>query len=643
MTAEHEHQTADDGLAERVANAVARATRALLDQQQPSGSWQGVVEAAANLEAEYVFLNRLLGRQRPDVDRRMGERLLALQQADGGWTVAPGLPSHPSTSIEAYFALKLVGIPVSEPALVRARDFIRGQGGLARAGVFTRFWLACFGQFPWEGVPAIPVETILLPPRSPFGIYALSSWTRATLVPFSLLMMHKPQARLPPDVHVAELWLREPEPADLAYPRSPSFFSWRNVFLGLDRTIALAGRVRWKPLRRRAVARAIEWILRHQEASGQWGGIQPAMVQSVLALHAVGFALEHPAIVRGLQGIDDLLVQCGDTLAYQPCVVPTWDTALAVRALLDAGADPASPPLARAAEWMLGTQIFRPGDWAIRNPDLDPGGWPLELANDHYPNVDASAAVLGALADLPAADTQAGRRALAHGRNWTFGMQSRDGGWAAFDTASASRVLEAVPFPDLEGLTDPPCADSTGHVLELMGTAGFGTGFGRVRRAREFLERTQRPEGCWVGRWGVNAIYGTWAALAGLRAVDEDPKSPLVQRAVAWLVARQNPDGGFGESVSSYDDDAMIGRGDSTPSQTAWAVLALLAADGDDAAVRRGVDWLVRTQRADGTWDEHAYTATGVPRRSYLRFQLFPLYFPLRALGQYRARASRTG
>ena len=500
------------GMVARIDAAVTRAADALLAVQCPGGYWQGLVEAAANLEAEHVFVNRLLGRQRPEQDRRMAERLLATQQADGGWSLAPGQPSHVSTTIEAYLALKLTGLGPAELALARAREVILAGGGLPRAGMFTRFWLACFGQFPWSGVPRVPVEMVLLPTWAPLNIYRLASWTRATLVPFALLMVHRPEVRVPPEADVRELWLREPTPEDLSFSRSPSLVSWRNVFLALDRAIALLGRVRWKPLRRRAVARAIEWVLRHEDATGQWAGIQPAIVQSVLALHAIGFASDHPAIVRGVQALDDLLAQHGEQLLCQPCLTPTRDTANVVRALLDAGVPGAHPALVRAGEWLVERQIFRAGDWAVHDPALDPGGWAAELANDFYPNVDVSALVVSVLQDLPVAAAPAGRRALAHGLEWTLGMQSRDGGWAGFDANNTSRFLDAVPFPDLEGVTDPPCADITGRVLAVAAARGFGLGLGRVRRGGR---RVDGP--------GLGSLHGR---LASRVRAQRDPAAP---------------------------------------------------------------------------------------------------------------------
>jgi squalene-hopene/tetraprenyl-beta-curcumene cyclase len=625
-----------EGLAGRAAGAATRASQYLFATQHARGYWHAPLEANATMEAEYVFFNRLLGREKPELERRLAERLLALQGADGSWPLYHDGPGSLSTTIEAYLALKLCGLKRDEPALARARDFVLGRGGLARAGVFTRIWLALLGQFPWTGVPAMPVELVLLPPWFPLSIYAMSSWARGTIVPLTLLLAHPPEVRHDPAAPLPELWVRPPRPEDLAFAHSPELVTVRNFFLLLDRVLARLGRSPWKPLRRRAVARAIEWVLRHQDSNGQWGGIQPAMLNSVLALHAVGFAPDHPAMVSGVQGVDEFLVECEGTLVYQPCVSPNWDTALAARALLDAGLDPAHPALARAGEWLVANQILRPGDWAVRNPRLEPGGWAFEFANDWYPDTDDSAVILMVLEALPLAGTPAGKRARAYGLNWTLGMQSRDGGWAAFDTDNTAAFLNRIPFADMEAMIDPPTEDVTGRLLQLMGTVGYRADFGRARRAVEFLRRTQREDGSWWGRWGVNFIYGTWSALSGLAAIGEDLRASWIRRAVAWLLTRQNADGGWGETVASYDDESLAGRGESTPSQTAWALLGLLAADGPrSAAVERGIDHLVRTQGPDGTWQERAFTGTGFPRHFYLRYHLYRHYFPLMALGQY--------
>jgi squalene-hopene/tetraprenyl-beta-curcumene cyclase len=629
-----------EGLEDRVSQAIARATQYLIATQHAHGYWQAPLEANVTMESEYFFFNRMLGREKPDIERRLADRLLALQQEDGGWPIYKEGPGNLSTTIEAYLALKLAGLGADEPALQRAREFIHARGGLARAGVFTRIWLSYFGLFPEAGVPSMPVELCLLPPWSPVNIYTMSSWARGTVVPLTLLAAHRPRVRV--DARLDELWCGTPRPEDWAFARSPELVSWRNVFLAIDRALKLLGKSPWKPLRRRAVARAIEWILRHQDTNGQWGGIQPAMLNSTLALHAVGFAPDHPAIVSGVQGVDDFLIECDGTLLYQPCVSPNWDTALAAKALLESGMDPGHPVLGRAAAWLVAHQIFRPGDWSVYRPELEPGGWAFEFANDHYPDVDDSAVILMVLRELPIADTSAGRRAVAYGLNWTLGMQSLDGGYGAFDVNNTFSLWNRIPFADMEAMIDPPTEDLTGRLLHCMGSFGYGPDYGRARRAIEFLRRTQRPDGCWWGRWGVNFIYGTWAALAGLEAIGEDLRAPWIRRAVDWLTARQNPDGGWGETVASYDDESLAGKGESTPSQTAWALLGLLAADGPHGrAVERGVDWLVRRQGTDDTWQERLFTGTGFPRHFYLRYHLYRHYFPLMALGQYRARLAR--
>jgi squalene-hopene/tetraprenyl-beta-curcumene cyclase len=628
--------------APRVSEAIDAAVRWTLTNQHAHGYWHAPLEANVTMEAQYVFFNRLMRRQRPDLDQKMAERLLALQQADGSWPQYFGGPGHASITIEAYFALKLAGLRADEPALRRARDFILAKGGLAKAGVFTRIWLSFFDQYPRAGLPNIPVELVLMPPWFPLNIYAMSSWARETVVPILLLMTNPPCVRLADGETVDELWCAPPTDDAVRFQRSPELVSWANVFLGVDRALTHLGKSPWKPLRRRAIARAIEWILRRQDSTGQWGGIQPPMLNCVLALSQMGFAVDHPAVMRGIQGIDDFLIQCEGTLMYQPCVSPNWDTALTVKALLDAGLARSHDAFGRAADWLVSHQIFRPGDWSVLNPRLEPGGWAFEFANDWYPDVDDSAVILMGLTQLPVAETAAGKRAIAYGLNWTLGMQSRNGGYAAFDTDNTFGVWNEIPFADMKAMIDPPTEDITGRALEVMGMVGYGMDFGRARRALEFVQKHQRPDGSWWGRWGVNFIYGTWSVLAGLRSIGEDMSAPYVRKAVEWLAARQNADGGFGETVASYDDESLAGRGPSTPSQTAWALMGLLAADGPRGAIDRAAEWLLQTQNAEGTWDEKPWTGTGFPQHFYLRYHMYRHYFPLMALGQYRARLGET-
>ena len=625
----------------RLDAAIARSQSAFLRQQHREGYWHAPLEANVSMDAQYLFLNRFMGRRLTRIDRRIVDHMLATQGDDGSWPLYAGGPGHLSDSIEAYFALKLAGLSADEPALVRAREFIRAHGGLARAGVFTRTFLAYFGQFPWSGLPAMPVELLLLPPWFPINIYALSSWARETVVPLTVLMAKRPQVAVEAHERLDELWLQPPTAADLAYPRSRDWLTWRNGFLALDATLKLAGRSPWKPLRKRALARAERWILERQDVNGGWGGIQPPMINCVMALRALGYPDSHPAVAKGLQAIDDFVMADGDQLFFQPCVSPTWDTALMCRALLDSGMPGDHPALRSAAEWLIDNQIFAKGDWSIYNPDLEPGGWAFEFANDWYPDVDDSAVILMVLKRIAHRDPARADRAIAAGLNWTLGMQSRNGGWGAFDTNNDSAFLNQIPFADMEAMIDPPTEDLTGRLLEMMGTYGHGLGFNRAQRAREFLLRTQRSDGAWWGRWGANFIYGTWSALAGLRAIGDDLEGGHVRRAVSWLKARQNPDGGWGETMASYDDERLAGRGESTASQTAWAILGLLAGeDGLSPAVQRGVDYLVERQRADGQWNEHLFTGTGFPRHFYLRYDMYRNYFPLMALGAVRRRAA---
>lgn len=633
-----------EALLSRVDEAIRKSQRRFLATQHPDGYWHFPLEANVTMDAEYIFFNRFMGREAHKLERRVVDHMLATQKEDGSWALFPGAPGHVSLTIEAYFALKLAGFDADEQALQRARDFIRAHGGLAKAGVFTRCFLAYFGQFPWYGLPSMPVELILLPPWFPINIYALSSWARETVVPLTILMAKRPQIALQPSEGVSELWLSPPSPEAVRFHGSPQWISWRNFFLAVDRTLKFLERYGpANPLRERALRRAERWILERQDRNGGWGGIQPPMLNCVMALRTLGYPDDHPAIRNGIQAIDDFLIADGDALMMQPCVSPTWDTALAAKALLDSGLAADHPALQRAAEWLIRNQIFKPGDWSVYNPHLEPGGWAFEFANDWYPDVDDTAVILMQLRRIITKDSQRKARAIAYGFQWAVGMQSRNGGWAAFDTNNDKEFLNQIPFADLEAMIDPPTEDLTGRLLELMGNYGFDLHSRRVRRAVAFLLDRQKPEGPWWGRWGANFIYGTWSVLAGLRAIGVDLHAPYVRRAVGWLKRHQNPDGGWGETLASYDDERLAGRGESTPSQTAWAILGLLAGeDPISPEVERGIEYLLRTQNPDGTWPETLWTGTGFPRHFYLRYDGYRNYFPLMALGQFRERLLET-
>lgn len=640
ISSNSESTSAVEGTVAQLDEAIRRTQKKFLSLQHREGYWHFPLEANVTMDAEYIFFNRFMGRNASKQEARVLDHMLATQRDDGSWALYPGAPGHVSLTIEAYFALKLAGFPTDTEVMRRAREFIRDHGGLARAGVFTRCFLAYFGQFPWYGLPAMPVELILLPSWFPINIYAFSSWARETVVPLTVLFAKQPHVAIQPHESVQELWLSDPSPEVLRFPRSREWLSWRNFFLAVDSTLKLLARtVPWNPLRERALHAAERWMLERQDRNGGWGGIQPPMLNCVMALRVLGYPDDHPVIRKGIQAIDEFLIADGDSLMMQPCVSPTWDTALTAKALLDSGLAPDHPALMRAADWLIAHQIFRPGDWSVYNPNLEPGGWAFEFANDWYPDVDDTAVILMQLRRILTRDPRRKARAIAYGINWALGMQSRNGGWAAFDTNNDREFLNQIPFADLEAMIDPPTEDLTGRLLELMGDFGFDLHSHRARRAVHFLLDRQRPDGSWWGRWGANFIYGTWSVLAGLRAIGADLDAPYIRRAVGWLKRHQNPDGGWGETLASYDDEALAGSGESTASQTAWAILGLLAGEEElSPAVVRGVDFLLRSQNPDGTWNEELWTGTGFPRHFYLRYDGYRNYFPLMALGQYRQR-----
>jgi squalene-hopene/tetraprenyl-beta-curcumene cyclase len=627
-------------IAEGLRRGIARAQEAFLRLQHPPGYWHAPLEANVTMDAEYFFFNRFLGREKPAEERRLAEHLLSTQNADGSWSLFAGGKGHRSVTVEAYAALRLAGHSPDEPEMRKARQFVLDSGGLERAGVFTKIFLAYFGEVPWSAVPTLPVELILVPPWTGVSIYEMSSWARGTVVPLLVLMHLKPRIQAPEGFSVRELY-RDPAAAGRLHVERPvGLLSLERAFLGLDRLLKVWEKIRLPWLRQRALRAACEWTIRHQDRNGGWGGIQPPMVNGPMALKAAGYPEDHPGIAKGIQAVDDFLMEIPTgQLIYQPCVSPVWDTALTAKALLDSGLPPDHPALVRACQWLLDQQILVPGDWSVKNPHLAPGGWAFEFANDWYPDVDDSAVILMQLRRIPYPDAARKEEAIRRGLQWTLGMQSRSGGYAAFDTDNTLELLNRIPFADMEAMIDPPTADITGRILELMGNYGFDETDPRAARALDFVWRLQEPSGAWWGRWGVNYIYGTWSVLAGLRAIGVSLADERVRRAVAWLKSVQNPDGGFGEDCVSYEDPSAAGRGRSTPSQTAWAMLGLLAGeDGVSPELLRAADWLLARQRSDGFWDEEEFTGTGFPKHFYLRYWMYRAYFPLMALGQLEQR-----
>ena len=624
-----------DTFLDRVNQARDRAVEAVLSLQTPQGYWWAELESNVTITAEYLMMHRFLGLPEGAFPKLVQE-ILSQQLDNGGWSLWHGDSGDLSTAVEAYQALKMAGLPMEDPRLVKARRFILERGGARAARVFTRIYLALFGQMSWEGIPLLPVEFMLLPPWTGISFYEFSSWSRATMIPLSIIMVHRPVCPLSPDHGVAELFVHPEEAFEghqVAWKkRGPAL---ENFFVLVDRLLKFYARLTWPLMRRLALHKAEQWILAHQEDTGDWGGIQPAMVNSLLALHCQGYTNDHPVMQRGLAALKGFTLKLGDRLRLQSCISPVWDTGLALRALAAAGVSAGHPSLGRATAWLLANQIFKPGDWCIKRPHLAPGGWAFEFDNNWYPDIDDSAVVLMALKEA-LADPAKHKTALAAGIAWCLGMQSKNGGFAAFDVDNTKEWLNSIPFSDLKALIDPPTEDVTGRVLEMMGVFGFTGAHPAVARALDFIRETQQDDGSWWGRWGVNYIYGTWSVLMGLKAIGEDMQSPGVQRAANWLKGCQNPDGGWGECCESYRHPSLSGKGPSTASQTAWAVMGLLVA-GETAspAVAAGVEYLVRTQKDDGRWDEEEFTGTGFPAHFMIRYHLYRDIFPLMALGMY--------
>ncbi len=611
----------------------------LLRLQHPSGFWCGELQADTTLESDYIQMEYFLRNPRPEKIRKAASYLLEKQLPEGGWAIYEGGPPNISATVKAYFALKLAGASAQQPELQRARKAALALGGVQAANSFTKIYLAFFRQYDWSAVPAIPPEIILLPEFSYFSVYEMSSWSRAILVPLSIVWAHKPRRPTPHGAGIEEIFLNGRR--NLHPPRDPSNISWRNFFLTVDRALKQVERSPFKPLRAQALRAAENWVLERLQKSDGLGAIYPAMMNAIFALDCLGYTRDHPVMREALGQFYRFEIEERDTLRLQPCLSPVWDTAISLFALLQAGTPAESPALVAATDWLLSRQALEPGDWAVKNKHGQPGGWYFEFANEFYPDVDDTAMVLLALSEARSAEPERLRQAIRRGLAWTLSMQGADGGFAAFDVDNNHAVFCRVPFADHNAMLDPSCADIAGRVLEALARFGYRKGSEPVDRAIAFLKRTQEPEGCWSGRWGVNYLYGTCFALRGLRAAAEDMHQSYVVRAVEWLRSVQNPDGGWGESCESYDNPDLKGVGASTPSQTAWALLGLFAfGDFHSQSAQRGLEFLLSRQRADGTWDEPYFTGTGFPRVFYLRYHLYRHYFPLLALAEYARNAA---
>jgi squalene-hopene/tetraprenyl-beta-curcumene cyclase len=653
-----------------VESVLAGAVNWLKRRQGSDGSWVGVVDSNACISAEWLLAGHILGLELP-MQAGLVRWLLERQRSDGSWEIYPGAPHGDiNSTVEVYAALRAVGLAPEDAAMSRAREWILANGGLRDVRVFTRYWLAMIGAWPWRATPNLPPEIIHFKPWFPFSIYNFAQWARATMVPLAVLSARRPVRPLHDGPVLEELFVAGRDAFDFDIPpKRVGFFSLENAFAVVDRILH---RIQDgpMPLRELSIKLCLEWIIRHQDADGAWGGIQPPWIYGLLALHGEGYPLDHPVLKKGISALSDhWSYETGQSVHIQATDSSVWDTLFGLFALHEAGhVVENTPAMRRALEYLLDHQILVRGDWSLRNRDLEPGGWAFERANNFYPDVDDSAMALLVLSKIRYTCGDLRDRvamAIDRGVAWVIGMQSSNGGWAAFDRDNNKEIISKIPFCNFGEALDPPSIDVTAHVLEALGSLGMSPDHPAIRSARAFIDREQEADGSWFGRWGVNYIYGIAAVLPALRELGEDLTGPRVRSAVQWLLVRQNADGGWGEGCESYMVYASRGRGPSTASQTSWAMMALIAAGGDEvvAAVRRGREYLCKTQTADGTWEESAYTGTGFPgygigarvnlnepnlharlgqgaelsRGFMIRYDLYRHYFPIIAIARSRS------
>jgi squalene-hopene/tetraprenyl-beta-curcumene cyclase len=659
--------------------ALAASARAAADwlvaNQKPDGHWVARADSNACMEAQWCLALWFLGLENHPLRARLGAALLKTQRADGAWQIYHDAANGDvNATVEAYAALRSLGHRDDEPALTKARQWIESKGGLRNIRVFTRYWLALIGEWPWDKTPNLPPEVIWFPLWFPFSIYNFAQWARATLMPIALLSARRPSRPLPPQNRLDALFPKGRKAFDYELPKKADAGGWDRFFRLADKALhvlqsfgARHGLRLWRPA---AVAHALEWIVRHQDADGAWGGIQPPWIYSLMALQVDGYALDHPVLAKGLDGLNDPAWRWdeGDATFIGATNSPVWDTMLILLAFEDAGLSGEYPQeVEKAAEWLLARQVRVKGDWSVKLPEVEPGGWAFEYCNNAFPDIDDTAVALIALAPFrhdPKFQAKGIDEAFARAVDWLIAMQSRGGGWGAFDKDNDKKILTKIPFCDFGEALDPPSVDVTAHVVEAFAKLGISREHPSMVRALAYLKREQEADGPWFGRWGVNYVYGTAAALPALAAIGEDMGSPYIGRACDWLVARQQANGGWGESCASYMDLASAGRGATTASQTAWALMGLLAVNrpGDAQAIERGLAYLMETQN-DGTWEELHYTGTGFPgygvgqtikltdpnlskklmqgpelsRAFMLRYRLYRHYFPMMAIGRATA------
>jgi len=641
-----------------VDSAISRSKEYLLSQQHAEGYWCGELEADSMLEADYIFLHTLLESGDPERLKRACTEMMRYQNEDGSWTLYPGGPGNISLSVKCYFSAKLMGIGGDDPRLAKCRKWVLAHGGVVECNTFTKMYLCALGQYDYDAVPAIPPEIVLFPNWFYFNIYEISSWSRSILVPLAIIYAKKPFKKIPPEQGIEELYVGGRANSQLRLRRQKgALFSWRNFFLAIDRILHLAEAVHIRPLRKLALKHAEKWVLERLEMSDGLGAIYPAMLNAIIALRCLGYSEDDPQVIRARDEFEKLGIERAATpempiatFRMQPCASPVWDTAQALYALGEAGVPRNDPRMVKAADWLLSKEVRHKGDWAVK-ADSEPGGWYFEFNNEFYPDTDDTAQVLLALNKVDNPRERYQHQVAERAIEWEFAMQCRNGGWGSFDKDNTKMIFQYIPFADHNAMLDPPTVDITGRILEMLANYGYGREDKRVEKAIKFILSEQEPDGSWFGRWGVNYLYGTFLVLRGLEAIGFDQHEPQVQQAAEWIRMVQNPDGGWGETCGSYDDPNTRGVGPSTPSQTAWALLGLLAA-GDDRSdsIAKGIRWLLERQQTDGGWDESVgegvtrqalYTGTGFPRVFYLAYHGYRNYFPLMALTGYKRAMER--
>ncbi|HEY7089963.1 MAG TPA: squalene--hopene cyclase [Tepidisphaeraceae bacterium] len=620
-----------------VDRAIARARDKLLSLQDDQGFWRGELQGDSILESEYILTRFILDQENDPRLPLIANYLRSLQQADGGWSMYPGGKADLSGTVKAYFALKLMGDDPESPHMRRAREAVLRMGGAEKCNTFSRFFFAGLGQISYDACPSVPPEVVLLPKWFYFNLYHVSAWTRTMILPLGIVNSFRYMRRKPlrADQRIDELYIDFAAANRLSPdPLQGIPTDWRELFLRVDQLVKQYEMCPIQRLRDRALREAEKWLLEHLDGSEGLGAIFPPMVYILIVFRCLGYPDDHPRVKLAHQHLEDFFIREGDAIRIQPCLSPVWDTGIALHALAETGMTPEVPAARQATRWLLDKECTVASDWRKNCPGADVGGWYFEFANPHYPDVDDTAMVAMVLKRIGGTEASA---AVSRGVQWLLAMQNDDGGWAAFDRTKDRPILEKIPFADHNALQDPSCPDIAGRVLECLGHCGLVVDDPAVQRGIGYLMREQDDDGSWWGRWGVNYVYGTWQVLTGLRSVGERMNRDYVQRAADWLRSCQKADGSWGESCDSYEDSSLKGIGPSTPSQTAWGAMGLMAVAGaDDPAVTRAIDWLISHQRDDGSWDENYYTGTGFPRVFYLMYHLYRLYFPLTALARYR-------